>query len=187
MLTPSPSSHHSRSSTTNRLSNPRRSPITTPTNTTKKIKTALLLKYAFLAILILLVYFLLRINLQLIQRLDTNTNGGVNQNNVATIRAKAANNNNINNNNNQLRANSIDTSVDKIQEVEEQALQNRLVTLREEVTTMQKKVDDMKQRMEHVKSIHRSSSASAILGGSGGSRVSKSHLLHRANFFLLII
>jgi len=88
----------------------------------------------------------------------------VNQNNVATIRAKAAN---INNNNNQLRANSIETIGNNIQEMEEQALQNRLVTLREEVTSMQKKVDDMKQRMEHVKSIQRSSSASAILGVGG--------------------
>eukprot|EP00985_Skeletonema_marinoi_P011340 scaffold5382_cov116-Skeletonema_marinoi.AAC.6 len=61
--------------------------------------------------------------------------------------------------------------------MEEQALQNRLVTVREEVTTMQKKVDDMKQRMEHVKSIQRSSSASAILGV-GGVRSRKQSKTH---------
>ncbi len=110
--------------------------------------------------------------MQLIQRL-----GEKNQQheNVATIRAKAVGRHN----DNKLRGiNSIEESqlstMSSIEDNEdEQALQNRLVTLRKEVTTMQKKVDDMKAKMEHVRNIQRSSSASAILGGAtaGGGAV----------------
>lgn len=91
-------------------------------------------------------YFLLRINLQLIQRLDGHPEVTAKNNNAAVLKQQTA-----------------PQQIDK----ENEALQNRLVALRNEVTSMQKKVDDLKLRMEHIKNIQRSSSATAILGGGG--------------------
>ncbi len=177
---PSPSHRHSRSSTPQKhtqnhhprlRSSPRHSPITTTSSSKQQnIKTSTILKSLFLSILILLVYFLLRINLQLIQRLSEATSKPHHETNAAatnTIRSSA------NDNTKKLRGvNSIkniqsSSSINE-KEKEQELLQNRLVTLRTEVTTMQKRVDDMKSRMGHVKSIQRSSSASAILGGGAG-------------------
>mmetsp|Transcript_11164 Transcript_11164/g.18413 ORF Transcript_11164/g.18413 Transcript_11164/m.18413 type:complete len:568 (+) Transcript_11164:143-1846(+) len=171
MITPStPSSSPSRLSRS-RLSSPRKSPLNTPTSSTnnnKRIKTALILKYLFLSILILLVCILLRINLQLLQRLDNSTI--VSKNDNAAIRTKEAgggnnsNNNNNNNNHHQLRATSMQVQTEENDQQQQQILQNRLDTLRKEVATMKKKVDELKQRMVHIRNIQRSSSANAILG-----------------------
>ncbi len=102
--------------------------------------------------------------MQLIQRL-----GEKQHENVATIRAKAVGGHNDNklrgvNSIEGAQSSTMSSNEDNEDEIE---LQNRLVTLRKEVTTMQKKVDDMKTKMGHVRNIQRSSSASAILGSAG--------------------
>jgi hypothetical protein len=151
----------------------RSSPRSSPNNKSssmnskeKKNKTtssvALLIKYLFLAILILLVYFLLRINLQLIQRerakrvsfsLYNTQNGAV----IATT----VNGKQVGGKSSPLRARSSNNDAQQQEEEEgqdaEKLLHNRLVTLRSEVATMQKKVDDMKKRIGHIKDIRKSS------------------------------
>ena len=109
--------------------------------------------------------------MQLLQKLD-NTNASAvsktNDNNVGNSQSS--------NKSYQLRANSKEDSQTTEQPQQhvtttteqEAQLQNRLIVLRNEVATMKKKVNDMKQRMIHVKDIQRSSSASVILGSSAG-------------------
>ena len=108
---------------------------------TPQKKTVTVLKYLFLAVLLILVYSLLRINLQLIKRLD-HSNRRDDERHADAIAPQTA-------------ANSVGNNGE-----DEQVLQDRLVALRNEVTTMQKRVDDLTERMK----LQRSSGANVILG-----------------------
>jgi hypothetical protein len=124
-----------------------------------------------LAILILLVYFLLRINLQLIQRLESHKKHAAAAA-VVAVTAKEGDKTPSLRASSSLVVQEGGNNHQQEEEEEEQAekiiLQNRLITLRSEVATMQQKVNDMQKRIDHIKDIQRSSSGAEIIAAAGG-------------------
>ena len=99
------------------------------------------MKYIFLSILILLVYFLLKLNLNLIKRLEV-------QNDKYTTTA-AANDGGSISGSVAARTAIVDDNNDEDDNME--LLQKRLVTLQNEVAIMQKKVEGARHKVDLIK------------------------------------
>ena len=145
----------------------------------KKKTTTLIIKYIFLSILISLVYILLKINLQLIQRLDVQqqqqqqeeqqgVQNGVNDDEAGS----AINAVGIGGGGKKNQRNSAVTVVDNAADAQpekgeenEVELQKRLVTLRNEVKLMQQKVDMAKTRVDRIKSGSTGGNGAVAVGG----------------------